>query len=82
MKTHRGVAYSPHFHYLGTSCKFLVNLTPRPLIPQRTNPDAHSVGGWVSPGTGLHIQVCFQHPPNLPSNAVCCHVLLLFVTHC
>jgi hypothetical protein len=43
----------PRILDLGTSWRWVVSFTPRPLYLRRKSPGTHWVGGWVGPGTGL-----------------------------
>jgi hypothetical protein len=46
---HEGVwgngCIDPHFLYLGTSCRWVVSFTPRPLYPRRRSPLNRRLGG-------------------------------------
>jgi hypothetical protein len=39
----------PHFLDLGTSWRWTVSFTPRPLYPRGKSPGAHWIGSWVNP---------------------------------
>jgi hypothetical protein len=43
----------PHFHDLGTSWRWVVIFTPRPLYPRGKIPGTHLIGGWVDVRTDL-----------------------------
>jgi hypothetical protein len=43
----------PHFLDLGTSWRWVVSFTPRPLYPRGKSHSTHWIGGWVGPRAGL-----------------------------
>jgi hypothetical protein len=43
----------PHFLDLGTSWRWVVSFTPRPLYPLERASGTHCIGGWVDPRGGL-----------------------------
>jgi hypothetical protein len=43
----------PHFIDIGTSWRWLVSFTPRPLHPRERATGTHCIGGWVDPRAGL-----------------------------
>jgi hypothetical protein len=46
--------YRSTFFYLGTSWRWVVSFTPRPLYPRERAPGTHCIGGWVEdPRAGL-----------------------------
>jgi hypothetical protein len=50
MKTYGGSRFIDRsFLDLGTSWRWVVSFTPRPLNPQGKAPSAHWIGGWVGP---------------------------------
>jgi hypothetical protein len=49
----RGCIDAPRFLDFGTSWRWVVNFTPRPLSPRGRIPDTHWIGGWVDPRAGL-----------------------------
>jgi hypothetical protein len=44
----------PHFLHLGTSWRWVVSFTPRPLYPRERAPGTHWIGGWMDPQVGLN----------------------------
>jgi hypothetical protein len=48
-----GGCIDPHFLDLGTSWRWAVSFTPRPLYPRERAPGTHCIGGWVDPRAGL-----------------------------
>jgi hypothetical protein len=55
----------PRFLDLGTSWRWVVSFTPRPLYPRERAPGTHWIRGWVNPRAGLdHMEKCkFFTPP-------------------
>jgi hypothetical protein len=49
----RSECIDPHFLDLGTSWKWVVSFTPRPLYPRGKSPNIHWIGGWIDPRAGL-----------------------------
>jgi hypothetical protein len=43
----------PRILDIGTSWSWVVSFTPWPLYPRERAPDAHWIGGWLGPRTGL-----------------------------
>jgi hypothetical protein len=58
---------NPHFLDLGTSWRWVVSFTPRPLYPRERALGIHCIGGWVDPRAGLdHMEKWkFLTPPGL-----------------
>jgi hypothetical protein len=57
----------PRFLDLGTSWRWVVSFTPRPLYPGQSAPGTNWIGGWENPRTGLDIMEkwTFLPPPGL-----------------
>jgi hypothetical protein len=54
MKAYRGSGcIDPHYLELGTSWRWVVSFTSRPLYPRERDPGTHFIGGSVDPRAGL-----------------------------